>query len=219
MLRIPGSRTLAVMLALLLPEFGTASEQPPTVTCPPLETNLIPHQFECSSFFQCNRNDTTPSLLLRCPNETHFSQASPTACQRPEEAPCTPLITVTRLSHSAESPICPSESALNYVYLVRNPVNCSQFFRCYQGVAQLFECPPYWYFDPLYEVCKLARQPECPPGNDELILLPHPTNCSAFYKCNWGTPVLLYCPQGLFFNNISKVCDLPQNVDCNRCHI
>jgi hypothetical protein len=208
-----------MMLVFLMSEFGIASELSPAVTCPLSESSLIPHQFECSSFFQCNQNDMTPALLLRCPNEMHFSATSPTGCERPEEALCTPSITTARLPIPDSAPACPSGSALHYVYLLRNPTNCSQFFRCYRGEAELYECPPYWHFDPVYEVCKQPREPKCPPSNDELILLPHPTECNAFYLCVWGTPVLLYCPNGLFFNDMSKVCDRQQNVDCSRCHM
>jgi hypothetical protein len=209
-----------MFVALLLARFGRASTQSPAVSCPVPGPALIPHQFECSCFFLCNQNDTIPDLLLRCPHKLHYSQASPARCEDPEEVSCTPLITTKALTTSNSSPACPSDkSALNYVYLVPNPRNCSQFYKCHQGEAKLFECPSYWYFDPVFEVCKLAREPSCPPINDELIILPHPTQCNAFYKCDWGKPVLYYCPGNLFFSNETKVCDLPQNVDCNRCHL
>lgn len=214
-LPVPG----VLVVALLLPALGTSSEQSPPVTCPVSEPGLIPHQFECSFAFLCNRNETTPPLLLRCPDRMYYSQRSSRRCGLPESTPCSSLITPTRLPTSNSPAACPSDSALNYVYLLRNPANCSQFVRCYQGDAQLYECPSYWYFDPVYEVCKPARKPECPATNDVPVYLPHPTICSAFYSCNWGTAVLLNCPGGLFFNDISKACDWPQNVDCNRCHI
>ncbi|XP_033607056.1 peritrophin-1-like [Cryptotermes secundus] len=209
----------AMSVALLLATSLTASTQSPAVSCPVPGPALIPHQFECSCFFQCNRNDTIPALLLRCPNKLHYSETSPARCEDPEEVLCTPLIT-TRLTASTDPPACPSDqSALDYVYLVSNPRNCSQFYRCHQGEAQLFECPSYWYFDPVFEVCTPAKEPSCPPTNDEKILLPHPTQCNAFYICDWGNPVLFYCPSTLFFSNKTKECDFPQNVDCNRCHL
>jgi hypothetical protein len=208
------------VVALMLASLGTASELPPAVTCPVSESALIPHQFECSFAFLCNYNETTPALLLRCPDQMHhsYSQPSPARCELPEETPCTPLITTESLPMSSSTPTCP-DSALSYVYLLQNPTNCAQFFRCYQNEVQLFECPSYWYFDPAYEVCKPAKKPQCPPTNDKPVYLPHPTNCGAFYQCNWGNPVLLNCPYGLVFNNISNVCDYPHNVDCNRCHL
>lgn len=189
------------------------------MSCPLPGPALLPHQFECSSFFLCNRNDTIPPLLLRCPGELRFSQAS-ARCEDPEKVLCSRQITTTRLPASNNPTVCPSDDrAMNYVYLMPNPKNCSQFYRCYHGEVQLFECPSYWYFDPVFEVCNLAREPSCPPRNDELIILPHPTQCNAFYKCNWGNPVLYHCPANLFFNTESKVCDFRQNVDCNRCHL
>jgi hypothetical protein len=208
-----------IIISLVLATFGTASTQPPAVSCPVPGPALIPHQFECSSFFLCNRNDTIPPLLLRCPGELHFSQAA-ARCEDPEKALCSQLISTTRLPASGKPTICPSDDrAINYVYLMRNPTNCSQFYKCHHGVAQLFACPSYWYFDPVFEVCKPAKKPSCRPTNDELIILPHPTQCNAFYKCDWGNPVMFQCPANLFFNTESKVCDFPQNVDCNRCHL
>jgi len=213
-MHVPG----ALVVALLLEALGTASEQPPAVTCPVSEPALVPHQFECSFAFLCNENETTPALLLRCPHRMQYNQPSPSRCELPEGTSCTPLITTLKLPSSGSPPACP-DSALSYVYLLQNKANCSQFFRCYQGEAQLFECPSYSYFDPVYEVCKPAKKPQCPSTNDKPVYLPHPTNCNAFYECNWGNVVMLYCPEGLYFNNISNVCDYPQNVDCNRCHL
>jgi hypothetical protein len=207
-----------LVVALMLVSLGTATEQPLAVTCPGAEPGLVPHQFECSFAFLCNQHETTPALLLRCPDQMRYSQLSPGRCELPEETSCTPLITTERLTISGSPPACPF-SALSYVYLLENPTNCSQFFRCYQSEVQLFECPSSWYFDPVYEVCKPAKKPQCPSTNDIPIYLPHPTNCGAFYVCDWGNPVLINCPDGLFFNNISNVCDYPQNVDCNRCHL
>lgn len=41
-------------------------------------------------------------------------------------------------------------------------------------------------------------------------------NCSTFYHCIDGVPVLLSCPSKLRWNQKSKVCDLPENVQCTE---
>ncbi|XP_025993260.1 chitin-binding domain protein cbd-1 isoform X2 [Solenopsis invicta] len=46
-------------------------------------------------------------------------------------------------------------------------------------------------------------------------LLPHSTNCSLFYKCNWGVPMLFECPKELHFNPVLQVCDWPWQAGCN----
>jgi len=46
-------------------------------------------------------------------------------------------------------------------------------------------------------------------GGDEFI--PH-ENCSLFYQCSNGEPILQYCPTGYYFNPNLDICDFPQNV-------
>ncbi|XP_034943439.1 uncharacterized protein [Chelonus insularis] len=50
----------------------------------------------------------------------------------------------------------------------------------------------------------------CPLMNSrtETVHLPH-TNCQKFCKCNWGTPVVMDCPDNLHFNPTLQVCDWP----------
>jgi hypothetical protein len=46
------------------------------------------------------------------------------------------------------------------------------------------------------------------------VMLPHPTDCSSFFKCSNGVPILTHCPAGLHFNEQINVCDWPQNANC-----
>jgi hypothetical protein len=48
------------------------------------------------------------------------------------------------------------------------------------------------------------------------VLLPHPTDCSKFFKCSNGVPHEMNCPGGLYFNDNLNVCDWPHNVVCVR---
>lgn len=45
-------------------------------------------------------------------------------------------------------------------------------------------------------------------------LFANPSNCSTFYLCSQGTPVLIVCPDGLHFNEDLKVCDHPYRANC-----
>uniref|UniRef100_A0A336MA74 CSON014233 protein n=1 Tax=Culicoides sonorensis TaxID=179676 RepID=A0A336MA74_CULSO len=49
---------------------------------------------------------------------------------------------------------------------------------------------------------------ECPAEDGEFAsYLPHESDCSLFYECSNGTPILLSCPPGLDWNreiNFSK---------------
>lgn len=58
--------------------------------------------------------------------------------------------------------------------------------------------------------------PNCPATNPEFaVLLPH-ADCGRYYKCVWGVPVEMKCPQGLHFNVKSSVCDYPERAGCRE---
>ncbi len=62
----------------------------------------------------------------------------------------------------------------------------------------------------------LPSYADCPPVDplDHTVLLPVPGDCSSFYWCSNGVPILMHCPDGLYFNAEWDVCDWPQNVRC-----
>ncbi|KAK9686833.1 Chitin binding Peritrophin-A domain [Popillia japonica] len=56
---------------------------------------------------------------------------------------------------------------------------------------------------------------ECPEVDGEYVtLLPHGSDCTKFYICNEGTPVVAECPAGLLFNPNLFVCDYPESAGC-----
>ncbi len=55
-------------------------------------------------------------------------------------------------------------------------------------------CPAYW------------------PGYT--VLLPNPEDCRSFFSCSNGVPILMHCPDGLYFDSKLGVCDWPANVLC-----
>ncbi|XP_072751877.1 peritrophin-1-like [Anoplolepis gracilipes] len=71
------------------------------------------------------------------------------------------------------------------------------------------------------EVCPLTR---CPPREKYASNLPHETDCTKFYKCNWGFPILQDCPLAfpgkkdrLHYNRRLQVCDWPWLAGCESC--
>ncbi len=49
---------------------------------------------------------------------------------------------------------------------------------------------------------------------DHTVLLPNPADCSSYYSCSNGVPILMNCPDGLHFNAKLDVCDWPQYAGC-----
>ncbi|KAF5286749.1 hypothetical protein FQA39_LY04172 [Lamprigera yunnana] len=66
------------------------------------------------------------------------------------------------------------------------------------------------------EITIRAVYPDCPfpdPGG-ESVYFPHETDCSLFYECSNGEPILLECPGDLVFNPDKNVCDKRENTNC-----
>jgi len=55
---------------------------------------------------------------------------------------------------------------------------------------------------------------ECPEIGEPYV--PHPTDCSLFYQCNGDIPILMECPDGLYFDPSLNVCNWPDLVDCQN---
>ena len=58
---------------------------------------------------------------------------------------------------------------------------------------------------------------ECPPPGffNFTVLLPNPADCSTFFSCSDGVPILMHCPNGLHFNAELDVCDWPADAGCD----
>jgi len=59
-----------------------------------------------------------------------------------------------------------------------------------------------------------ASAVECPDGGAPFV--PHPTDCSLYYQCNGDLPILMDCPDGLYFDPQLNVCNWPDQVDCQN---
>ena len=59
-----------------------------------------------------------------------------------------------------------------------------------------------------------ASEVECPDGGAPFV--PHPTDCSLYYQCNGDLPILMDCPDGLYFDPQLNVCNWPDQVDCQN---
>ncbi|XP_013400006.1 chitinase-3-like protein 1 [Lingula anatina] len=53
------------------------------------------------------------------------------------------------------------------------------------------------------------------PCLEQDAIYPHPTDCSKYCHCSWGTPYEKTCPPDLLFNDLYKYCDWPENVVCS----
>ncbi|KAL7732962.1 hypothetical protein ACLKA6_002774 [Drosophila palustris] len=104
-----------------------------------------------------------------------------------------------------------------------NPANCAGYLECINNVMVKRQCPANTYFDNSLSVCvfdvdgicipKVCDPECCDRPNDWLG--PVDKNCSAFIQCLYGNKYQQRCPNNLQFNNVTKECDFPENVQCD----
>ncbi|XP_058456540.1 peritrophin-1-like [Malaya genurostris] len=66
----------------------------------------------------------------------------------------------------------------------------------------------------------VSPDPRCPRFDDpdEIILLPHLTDCSKFVTCLSGLGYEMSCPEGLEFSIERTTCDYPEYAQCRAMH-
>lgn len=60
------------------------------------------------------------------------------------------------------------------------------------------------------------RDPRCPPTNGDFgaVRLPHPTDCSRFLTCHFGSTIETNCPPNLHWSTNSNSCEPPERARC-----
>ena len=46
------------------------------------------------------------------------------------------------------------------------------------------------------------------------VFVPHPSDCKLYFECDGDVPILMACPEPLFFDPSLNVCNWPDQVDC-----
>jgi len=115
-----------------------------------------------------------------------------------------------------------------------DPESCSVFYKCIDGKANMYECPPGLAYDQEKRGCHWADQvPDCKnvlvdvDGETEEFQCPraavgaftkhaHPADCRKYFVCIGGVPREYGCPLGTVFsiggNDLSGKCTDPEEV-------
>ncbi|GFU97803.1 chondroitin proteoglycan 2 [Trichonephila clavipes] len=149
---------------------------------------LIAHQTNCSQFYQC---ENWTAYLKSCPSPLIFN-AVDQVCDWPHNFQCNISKALARNSvgdNEIETSINNSSLPSNKASLHKEN-STTQVCQTVPGVI----CPC---------ACRVTTYDDC----------------SSFYHCRRdGKACKKFCPQGLYFNKKTMVCDLPQNIEC-RVHI
>ncbi|KAK0180174.1 hypothetical protein PV327_005843 [Microctonus hyperodae] len=216
-----------------------------TPTCTNNTTDVyFPHESHSGLYYECRYGDL---IRRECKDDLVFDVSQQT-CVLPLETNL--LLKLT----NAELIVEPTTSTKNNVHLcdVNNSngncqrysheSDCRKYYICINGNAVLRMCPSRLNFNSKLKECDLPSNADCSGDNNNpnntiinkcpldnagwAINLPHETNCSLFYKCNWGEKILFPCKSGLYFNPTLQVCDYPCAAGCtveggsgtNTCH-
>jgi len=102
--------------------------------------------------------------------------------------------------------------------LTRVAGTCNQFHRCFaSGYYAIVTCNPGYEFDPIAKKCRLDNEVECTVrGNeclDETDYTRVADDCRKYQRCINGYLSVETCQDGLVYNQATKSCDWPQNVE------
>ncbi|XP_074042671.1 uncharacterized protein [Leptinotarsa decemlineata] len=175
--------------------------------CPDSSNHIIyvPDSNDCSRYYKCIRGQET---LLECPAGLHWSRKIQN-CDFPQYADCS----------TSPGSLCPYNSThINYY---PDTTNCSRYYKCKNGQQQLLDCPVGLHWSkivgncdfPEYANCVLPDH-ECPASGSKQIV--YPADCSKYYQCENGNKELKDCPESLFFNINTGLCDFIDRTNCQR---
>ncbi|KAG8229164.1 hypothetical protein J437_LFUL009234 [Ladona fulva] len=187
------------------------------------ELTSLPDPDACGSYYKCQDGELTKKA---CPKGLHFNPVLK-VCDFPRNALC-------RAYRESQSSSCPeidsNACSLGREGIFVNPKDCSSYYKCEKGTLSLKVCPEGLEFNAIMKMCdqpQNARCKQCVEGREkraecssslygQSAVLPDPNNCNAYYRCEWGAMVPYKCPDGLHFNSILEVCDLPERSRCKK---
>jgi hypothetical protein len=199
-------------------------------TCPDEFQGFYPHLISCDKYWHCKDG---VAELKTCGNGLGFLDTDETfTLEQCAELHLVECSARTVLEPAISTPNCPR---LYGTY--GDPESCSVFYKCIDGKANRYECPPGLAYDQVEKGCKWADQvPECKnvlvtiDGEPEQFQCPraavgaftkhaHPADCRQYFVCIAGVPREYGCPLGTVFSiggdEFSGKCTDPVEVpDC-----
>uniref|UniRef100_A0A1B0CW70 Putative peritrophin-1 n=1 Tax=Lutzomyia longipalpis TaxID=7200 RepID=A0A1B0CW70_LUTLO len=179
------------LLCLLVRDIVSEDWLPPIDFCAYLLPGLHPSPRSCNDFIMCTESGVP--MRGTCGDNYHFKAISPgvRVCTYPEESGC-----------DLSGRECKPED----FWEERVPMTCNQYVRCFHGEITIRQCEKTLHWDSVRQQCTFNFLSDCPyivcsedafPGYNEVI--PHPTDCSAFFLCDNGKPTLQNCGSGTVF--------------------
>lgn len=187
---------LAVDVATGEPVNPMDKYDPQNVECRHFGAYFLPHPTNCRMYFVCAYGHLHRH---QCGAGTHWNYKS-SECQLTENAQC------YRSGSSAQ------EVEVEFDKVTTSTTPGSQVTVCYVVSTLSSDREP----TTSVTAPSPSRAPQstltCP--SQQQSYLPHSEDCSKYYICLVGMPVLTSCPRGLYWNQSAGYCDQRKNVKC-----
>ncbi|KAH8411161.1 hypothetical protein KR222_009264, partial [Zaprionus bogoriensis] len=184
---------VAVDVATGLPVSPMEKYDPQHVECRHFGAYFLPHPRDCQLYFICAYGHLHRH---QCGGGTLWDYKS-SECQLSENAVCYRSSDTQPLTDLDKAVSTTSGSQVTVCYIV------STLPSDRDSTASTTALSP-------------TREPQnaltCPSQRQSYI--PHPEDCSKYYICLVGMPVLTSCPKGLYWDQSSGYCDQRKNVKC-----
>ncbi|CAH1098827.1 unnamed protein product [Psylliodes chrysocephalus] len=149
------------------------------------------YPYDCSKFWECYEKRV---YLLQCPNRSLWNEKIK-ECDEHTNVDCSHVIpypaSTTSTTTSSTTPLTTTRPTTTRSTTPR------------PTTPSTTPPPP-----------EPVTPPECTYDN---TYYPYPYDCSKFYECSNGKPVIMQCKDDLVWNNAIKTCDRTYNVDCCKC--
>merc|ERR1711915_487404 len=209
-----------------------------TIHCPESQDGrpvYIAHPTDCTKFYLCQGN--TP-VLMSCPNPLFFDPTINVCnfpdrvdCQQPTTLRPTRPTTTTISTTTTVEPVnttttedivntttteVPMTTTLKPVFntTTLKPITATEdpttTIDSNITMAELFDDATNITM-PDYSTIECKESPDGSP-----VYIAHPTDCTKFYECQGNTPILMSCPDPLFFDPTINACNYPDRVDCQQ---
>ena len=208
---------------------GTMAQLVDDFSCPDDLEGFYPHLYSCDKYWHCSQGLAD---LRTCGNGLGFIDTDPTfTLEQCAELHLVECGERTELEPPISTPNCP-----RLYGTFADELDCGVFWKCQDGKANRYNCPPGLAYDQVTRGCKWADQvPECsspvvqiddeggefqcPSGGSAGAFTkhPHPADCRQYFLCINGQPREYGCPLGEVFNagtgnGIDGKCTGPEEV-------
>lgn len=208
--------------------YYNASHESYKLPCNQDELDYRAYPYDCHKYIACEDNSL---VVLDCPNIFIWNEDRK-ACDFAANTEC----------HQIPFPEPDCSDGKNSYW--RYPFDCALFWECMNNQLYLLPCPDDYFWDDAIKKCDINEAVDCsgiiPNPNstttqapatttsepfpyttpemictDDNTYFPYIFDCSKYYECSNGIPVLMDCPAGELWNIIINNCDWPDNVDCS----